>query len=384
MACVRKRRGKWVADYRDHNGARHWETFDTKKEAEQVLARHVTAIKDGKYTPANDKRTVEDAYDSWRVLCVEGSDNRSGKPLRPATQALYAMTWRVHVGPRWGAMKLRQVDTEAVARWKQEKLDAGAGAKTVLNAMQLLGALFRHARRFKWVAANPLEDVHRPRYQSRVAAFTPVQIATLLDVADAEAGLFIRMAASTGMRFDELAGLRWSDVNLDHGSIDVRRQYSRGAWAELKTEKARRTLPLPTVVRDELRARYAALNGNVVRIGRDDRTVFTAPEGGPLDYKNFRDRVWAPLLERTAPDAAHPNRPAVTGTLHMLRHAYATALIQADENAKTVQTLMGHHSVAFTMDQYADAWPEVLSSAGEKAASLLLPPSGSKTVAGRG
>jgi site-specific recombinase XerD len=92
--------------------------------------------------------------------------------------------------------------------------------------------------------------------------------------------------------------------------------------------------------------------------------------------------VWAPLLERTAPSAEHPKRHAVTGTLHMLRHSYATALIQAGENAKTVQTLMGHHSVAFTMDQYADAWPEALSSAGEKAANLLLPSSGSKTVAG--
>jgi site-specific recombinase XerD len=68
--------------------------------------------------------------------------------------------------------------------------------------------------------------------------------------------------------------------------------------------------------------------------------------------------------------------------VQVLRHSYATALIQSGETSKTVQTLMGHHSVAFTMDQYADAWPEVLSSAGEKAASLLLPPSGSKTVAG--
>ena len=41
---------------------------------------------------------------------------------------------------------------------------------------------------------------------------------------------------------------------------------------------------------------------------------------------------------------------------------------------------MGHHSVAFTMDQYADAWPEQIASAGEAAARLLLP-SGSKTVA---
>jgi len=44
----------------------------------------------------------------------------------------------------------------------------------------------------------------------------------------------------------------------------------------------------------------------------DYRTAFTAPEGSPLDYKNFRDRVWAPLLERTA----------VTGTLpHAARAA---------------------------------------------------------------
>jgi site-specific recombinase XerD len=67
----------------------------------------------------------------------------------------------------------------------------------------------------------------------------------------------------------------------------------------------------------------------------------------------------------------------------MLRHSYATALIQEGENAKTVQTLMGHHSVAFTMDRYADAWPEQIAGAGEAAARLLLPTSGSKTVAGR-
>jgi Phage integrase family len=67
----------------------------------------------------------------------------------------------------------------------------------------------------------------------------------------------------------------------------------------------------------------------------------------------------------------------------MLRHSYATALIQSGENAKTVQTLMGHHSVAFTMDQYADAWPEAISGAGEKAAALLFAASGSKTVAGK-
>jgi integrase len=87
----------------------------------------------------------------------------------------------------------------------------------------------------------------------------------------------------------------------------------------------------------------------------DDRLVFTSPAGSQLDYSNWRLRRWNKMLDATCPDRNHPKRVAVTGTPHMLRHSYATALIQSGENAKTVQTLMGHHSVAFTMDQYADA-----------------------------
>jgi hypothetical protein len=162
VACVRKRRGKWICDYRDHKGKRHWETFDTRKEAEAALARSTVAIKEGRYSAPNDKRTVADAYESWLKLCVQGADNKGGKPLRLTTQTLYSMIWRLHVGPHWGAMKLRQVDAEGVARWKQEKLDAGVSVKTLLSALQLLGSVFRHSRRFGWVNGNPLEHVHRP------------------------------------------------------------------------------------------------------------------------------------------------------------------------------------------------------------------------------
>ena len=109
--------------------------------------------------------------------------------------------------------------------------------------------------------------------------------------------------------------------------------------------------------------------------------MFSAPKGGPVDYQNWRMRRWAPLLKATAPDAEHAKPEPVTGTPHMLRHSYATGLIQSGSNAKTVQTLMGHHSVAFTMDQYADAWPEAVTNAGEAASALLFTASGSKTVA---
>lgn len=49
----------------------------------------------------------------------------------------------------------------------------------------------------------------------------------------------------------------------------------------------------------------------------DDRLVFTSPEGGEIDYSNWRLRRWAVLLEATAPDAEHPGRKLVAGNPHM-------------------------------------------------------------------
>ena len=56
----------------------------------------------------------------------------------------------------------------------------------------------------------------------------------------------------------------------------------------------------------------------------------------------------------------------------MLRHFFVTALIQSGVNAKVAQTLAGHHSAAFTLDQYADAVPQQLEEAGEKVSTVLL------------
>ena len=279
MACVRRRRGKWVADYRDPSGKRHWETFETRKEAEAALAGATVAIRANRYVPPNDKRTVKDAHASWRNLCVEGSDNRSGKPLRATTAAFYSTVWRVHLEERWGALKLRQVDAESVARWKQEKLDAGVGVRTMLCALHVLAAVFKHARRFGWTSADPLENVHRPRHEYEVKAFTPPQLATLLEAADPETGLIVRTLACTGLRFGELAGLRWSAVDLEAGVIQVREQFTHGAWSTLKTANAQRSIPLPASLTTALKARYKSLNGGsiVLRPREDDRLVFTSP-----------------------------------------------------------------------------------------------------------
>jgi integrase len=371
MACVRKRRGRWVTDFRDAAGKRHWQSFSTRKQAEAALHGQQVAIKGGTFID-NDRRTVGEAYDSWLHLCVHGAQNKTRKPLRLTTQAIYEMTWRKHVATRWGAYALKQVDTEAVQRWQQGMVDAGTGPKTIINAMQLLGSIFRHARAIRWTAADPLSGVMRPLYQTKVHAFTAAEIGALIAHADASTALLIRLAASTGARFGELAGLRWSCVDLEARSVRIEVQFTHGHWSAVKTANGRRTIPISVALAKLLRAHRAELDGKVTRLpGSDDRLVFSAPGGAVLDYHNFRDRRWSPLCKAAG----------VTGTFHMLRHSFATALIQSGESAPTVAKLVGHARPSFTMDVYADAWPDAVSAAGEKVAALLFADSGSKTVA---
>jgi hypothetical protein len=112
--------------------------------------------------------------------------------------------------------------------------------------------------------------------------------------------------------------------------------------------------------------------------------VFPGPYGNKtIDYNNWRTRVWLPLLARTGPDEENPNRVAIEGTFHMLRHFFVTALISKGVNIKVVQTLAGHHSAAFTLDQYADVIPQDIEDAGEKVAAVLFAASGSILVAPR-
>jgi integrase len=228
--------------------------------------------------------------------------------------------------------------------------------------VQLLSAVLKHARRFKWIPTNVCEGVRKPRYKVKVRAFTAAEVATLAQHADESTALLIRTAASTGLRFGELAGLEWECIDLEAGLIRVRKQFTHAAWADLKTANSRRRIPLAKELVKQLRLH---------RLRTPGALVFPGASGRPLDYSNWRTRVWAPLLARTGPDEERPQRVAIHGTFHMLRHFFVTALIQSGVNAKVAQTLAGHHSAAFTLDQYADAVPQQLEEAGEKVATVL-------------
>src|SRR6185437_10793544 len=298
MACIRKRRGKWVADYRDPSGRGRWITRDTRKEVETALACASVAIAKDEYVAPDTTRTLQTVYDHWWRVSVTASDNKRGKPLSQGTQGFYAGLWsryfatpEAHQAPsteaHFAPRRLRSITQAEVAEWK-EALGARVGPRTVLAAFQMLCALFEHARRFGWAVRNPCEFIHAPSYKANVRAFTPEELAALLAHGDVSTVLLIEMGASSGLRESELFGIRFEDIDFQTGGVNVARQLQNGTVLAPKTDRSRRFVPLAPAILRKLWAHPRRASGGL---------VFLSPEGTAMNASNFHRRIWHPLLE---------------------------------------------------------------------------------------
>jgi integrase len=127
-------------------------------------------------------------------------------------------------------------------------------------------------------------------------------------------------------------------------------------FAEPKTTKARRLVPLPQIAVDALTMQRTQADWDEAAAG--DRwqnldVVFPSPSGRPLSQSHVLERFHQVLAE-----AGLPRR-----RMHDLRHTYATRLFALDQHPRAVQDLLGHSRFEITMNLYTASVPEVLREA---------------------
>jgi integrase len=263
-------------------------------------------------------------------------------------------------------MKLAKLTPPHVRGLYRSKLDAGLSAHTVRYMHVVLNKALSQAVADGIIPRNVAAGVKAP--QPRSEEIRPLNREQVRALFEAVAGhrleaLYI-VAVTTGLRQGELLGLRWADVNLEAGTLQVRRTLSEarsGRIFESPKSGKGRNVRLTRLGLAALRAHRKAQLEERMRLAglwQDNGLVFPSQVGTPLSGRNLH-RHYKALLERAG-------LPQST-RFHDLRHTCATLLLRQGVNPKFVQELLGHGDVSLTLNVYSHVLPDM----GDQAATAM-------------
>ena len=278
-----------------------------------------------------------------------------------------------HVKPSVGRIKIKNLGAMHLQRFYRDRLDSGLSASTVQKIHHVVHKALAQAVRWDLIARNPADSVKAPtptpKEMRPLSASEARRLLAAAEEAEDRLEALYVLAIHTGMRRGELLGLRWDDVDLDAATIRVRRTLTRNgngyALGEPKTKKSRRAVRLTPRTVDALTRHRARQAEERLRAGGlyEDRDLVFAGEGGNLiNPSNLRQRSFAPLLKRAG-------LPQIT--FHDLRHTCASLLFQKNVHPKFVQELLGHASVAITLDTYSHMLPGMGGEAADAIGEAL-------------
>jgi integrase len=215
------------------------------------------------------------------------------------------------------------------------------------------------------IPPNATEAV-KPLQPSReeMRPLTPEQAKILLRAAH-EAGdrleaLYV-LAVHTGLRQGELLGLKWDDVDLEDGSLQVRCTLTitkNGlVFTSPKTAGSRRSVKLTGMATDALKSHLERQLGEIDRVGSlwsENGLIFASETGDPLGRRAVTASKFKPLLKRAG-------LPEIR--FHDLRHTCATLLLTRNMNPKIVSEMLGHSTIAITLDTYSHVLPNMRDAA---------------------
>ncbi|HNN91121.1 MAG TPA: site-specific integrase [Pseudomonadota bacterium] len=338
MGDILKRGQKWAIRYFDAEGKRRVKTTAamSHSEARKLLAQAEADVSRGVVTAASAS-TMTVAELCERFLASAHPRAKDAERYRKA--AGYSL---VRVLPVVGAIplsKLRRRDLEGL----RDKLMARYKPNTLAAALRPLAAALTWAVRQELIPASPMVGLKLPRKTSSTDRLSAEEAGRLLDLARSQRTdamqqaryVAVCLALRLGLRFGEIFGLRWVDVDLPRRRLTVARSFDRTP----KSGKPR-TVPLPATWVDEL-AQW--------------RTICPKSAAGlvcPLGAK--RAAAWlADLLK--AIGCTVPIRP-----WHTLRHTFASLFVESGGSIVALKDILGHGSLDMTLI-YSHVAPDALA-----------------------
>lgn len=311
-----------------------------------------------------EKITLNEWYQTW---LEEYKKNR----VKIGTYTSYEKYYKSVIKKRLGSGEITEIRGEHIQKLYNDLVKDGYALSSIKIVSAVLNGCFKQAERNGLIERNPVRLAELPRQTEKPTrqAMTREQQALFMEYAQ-ESYLyhFFEVMLRTGMRKGELQGLKYSDIDRKQKVIHVRRtlKYIEGRGYVEDTPKTRtstRDIPLTAAVLEHIEAQRNYWGFKVVKM---DQYLFCNENGGPIS----RERVQAEI-ERTIKRirAAGHDFPRITS--HVFRHTFATRAIEAGMQPQVLKTILGHSSLAMTMDLYSHVLPDTKAEEMEKIASVF-------------
>lgn len=364
---IKQGKNSWRIKYdvgADQNGKRLVQTETvrgTKKDAEEILAKRLSEFAEGRYVRRNVE-TVESYAKHW-------IENIAPASRAPISIERYKTLLRAHIIPGLGAIELQKLDGPAIESFYATRADRAPLTRHHIHA--LLGQILKSAVKKKKLARSPMADIEtKPsaKRRDKIEVLDEGELATLIGSLKGH-WLYgpTLLAASTGLRRGEVCGLRWQDLDLKQGTLQVV-QAVENVGGKLnvkrpKTERSARTIKMPPRLVAALEEHRKEQLEQRLKLGLGGRPelVFTTLLGEMLNPDYVTDAFAKKVMEAGL-------KPV---TFHGLRHSHLSQLLKSGVPVHVVAARAGHAKPSITLDTYSHLLGGEDNDAAKQAEEIL-------------
>lgn len=235
-----------------------------------------------------------------------------------------------------------KVDEEQIKDYLKYMSDIGKKSSTISRSLASIRSFYQYLLKNKKVKRDPTEGIQSPKIEKRIPSVLTSQEVELLleqpknvDLKGIRDKAMLEFAYATGMKVTEIISLNIEDVNLEDGYVSC------------KTKDRTRNIPLGSLSLKALKD-YIENSRNILIKDESVTALFVNTNGQRLTRQGF----WK--IVKYYKEQAHISKDI---TPHILRHSFATHLLQNGADLKAIQTMLGHSDISSTQVymQFQDA-----------------------------
>ena len=333
--CVYRRGDVWVGRWRedevDAEGkirrrlkSETWKVaeYPTKRLVQRELKRKLAEVNARSYR-AKPQTNFEVFAKKWETTVLPNFKSSNQPPMRGQL--------RKHLVPALGSFALANLTGEPLQVFVS---NCKLSPKTIKNLVATLSIMWNTAKAWRLVEHDPSQGLKLPEQNPEEArCFAADEIRRIIEEANEPYRTLYWIAGETGIRMGELCGLKWDNINLDRGIVQIKQSSWRGELGTPKSKKGIRAFAISPGL-------WAALaEKRSTDPVTDSGLVFHTSNDTPWDGDTTRKRKLHPLCDRLG---------IARGGFNAFRHGNATIMDQVSVPTKVRQDRLGHADIETT------------------------------------